>query len=380
MEEQTQQANQADDGVIKVSMDKPAVEQSDDTVKISLDQQNKQPEEEVETEQTVAEEAKETVETEIKEPEAEAETPVLELIEETEEVEQTAEEEVTTEDVIQEAANDPKIELPDNIQKVVDFMNETGGTLEDYVSLNKDYSKLSDNELLKKYYKDTKPHLDDEEIDFLIEDSFDYDEEIDEERDIRKKKLMLKETVANAKSHLESLKGKYYEDVKLMSKLSPEQKEAVTFYNEFKNEKESAEKQKSAFLEKTKKVFSNEFKGFEYKVGEKKFRFNVNDTEKVKSRQSDINNFVQPYLNENNELSDAAGYHKALFTAMNPDAIANHFYEQGKADAIKKSLAEAKNIDMNPRGAHEGNVTTNGIKVRAVSGDDSSKLRIKIKS
>ena len=274
-------------------------------------------------------------------------------------------------------------ELPENINKLVDFMKETGGTLEDYIKLNKDYDGMADMDLLREHYRQTKPHLDEDEISFLIDDSFSYDEEIDEERDIRRKKLALKESIAEAKSNLTNLKGKYYDELKLSSKLTPEQREAVQFYNDYKQEQDSTQKlaqqQRSIFEEKTNKLFTEDFKGFDYKVGDKKYRFNVKDVNSVKETQADINSLVSKFVNENNEMSDAAGYHKALFTAMNSDSIANHFYEQGKADAIKNQMAQSKNVDMNPRGTHEAVTTSSGLKIRAVSGDDSSKLRVKIR-
>lgn len=274
-------------------------------------------------------------------------------------------------------------ELPENIDKLVKFMKETGGTLEDYVSLNKDYDSMDDMQLLREHYQKTKPHLSTDEIDFLIDDNFSYDEEVDEERDIKRKKLLFKESIAEAKSNLSNLKNQYYDDLKLSSKLTPEQKEAVQFYNDYKVEQESTQKlreqQRNVFEQQTNKLFSDEFKGFEYKVGSNKYRFNVKDIDNVKSSQSDINTLVSKFVDSNNELSDAAGYHKALFTAMNADSIANHFYEQGKADAIKESMAKSKNVDMSPRQGHEAVTTDSGFKIRAISGDDSSKLRVKIR-
>ena len=274
-------------------------------------------------------------------------------------------------------------ELPENIDKLVKFMEETGGTLEDYVSLNKDYDGMDDMQLLREYYQQTKPHLSTDEIDFLIDDNFSYDEEVDEERDVKRKKLLFKESIAEAKSNLSNLKNQYYDDLKLSSKLTPDQKEAVQFYNDYKVEQESTQKlreqQRNVFEQQTNKLFSDEFKGFEYKVGSNKYRFNVKDIDNVKSSQSDINTLVSKFVDGNNELSDAAGYHKALFTAMNADSIANHFYEQGKTDAIKESMAQSKNVDMAPRQGHEAVTTDSGFKIRAISGDDSSRLRVKMK-
>ena len=323
--------------------------------------------------------------------ESTAEEQVLELVQD----EETVEQEATLADKIKDIPNKLKEQeedvnnnqetnqLPENIDKLVKFMEETGGTLEDYVSLNKDYDSMDDMQLLREYYQQTKPHLSTDEIDFLIEDNFSYDEEVDEERDIKRKKLLFKESIAEAKSSLSNLKNQYYDDLKLSSKLTPEQKEAVQFYNDYKVEQESTQKlreqQRNIFEQQTNNLFSNEFKGFEYKVGNNKYRFNVKDVDSVKSSQSDINTLVSKFVNENNELSDAAGYHKALFTAMNSDAIANHFYEQGRADAIKESMAKSKNVDMAPRQGHEAVTTDSGFKIRAVSGDDSSKLRVKIR-
>jgi hypothetical protein len=319
------------------------------------------------------------------------ETPVVELVQD----EETVEEEATLAGKIKDIPNKLKEEaedvnnnqeapeLPENINKLIDFMKETGGSLEDYVNLNKDYDGMDDMAILREHYRQTKPHLSEDEISFLIEDSFSYDEDVDEERDIRRKKLALKESIAEAKSNLTNLKGKYYDELKLSSKLTPEQREAVQFYNDYKQEQEStqqiAQQQRSIFEQKTNELFSDSFKGFEYKVGNNKYRFNVKDLNAVKNNQSDINSLVSKFVNENNEMADAAGYHKALFTAMNADSIANHFYEQGKADAIKEQMAKSKNIDMDPRGTHEAVTTDSGFKIRAISGDDSSKLRIKIR-
>jgi hypothetical protein len=272
--------------------------------------------------------------------------------------------------------------LPENIQKLVDFMEETGGSLEDYVKLNRDTSGLNDQQVLKEYYEKTKPHLSSDEIDFLIEDRFSYDEDIDEERDIKRKKLALKEQVAEAKTYLDGQKSKYYEDIKAGSKLTKEQQKAINFFNRYNKESEQNKKvsefQKTRFNQKTNEVFNDKFKGFEYNVGDKKFRFNVKDADQVKKNQSDINNFIRKFLNNDNTMKDAKGYHKGLYTAMNPDAIAQHFYEQGKADAIKESVKKSKNIDMSPRSS-QSEVNAGGLKVR-VLGDDSDSFKFKIKN
>ena len=306
------------------------------------------------------------------------ETPVLEEVTE-EEVEELTEQ---VEEAVAEAEATGK-PIPENIQKLMQFMEDTGGDLQDYVKLNKDYSELDNHSLLKEYYTQTKPHLDSSEVDFLMEDYFSYDEEIDDEVDIKRKKLAMKEQVAQARQHLDGAKSKYYEDIKYGSKLTGEQQKAVDFFNRYnkesKEQQEVAEKQHKTFLNKTNKLFNKEFKGFEYNVGDKKFRFNVKDSNTVKNTQSDINNFVGKFLNKKNEMEDAKGYHKSMYTAMNADKIASHFYEQGKADALKNSVAKAKNINMDPRQQHGGEINTGGIKVR-VLGENSNDFKFKIKN
>jgi len=354
--------------VTKVNLNKT---EENNVTKVDL---SKPPTEEVVAEESPVEEVVEEV-IEAEQPEAEVETPIVEEI--TDEVEELTEQ---VEEAVAEAEATGK-PIPENIQKLMEFMEDTGGDLQDYVKLNQDYSELDNNALLKEYYKQTKPHLDSEEIDFLMEDNFSFDEDMDEDRDVRRKKLALKEQVAQAKQHLDGAKSKYYEDIKSGSKLTDEQQKAINFFNRYttesKEQEKVADKQHKTFLNKTDKLFNKEFKGFEYKVGEKKFRFNVKDSDTVKNTQSDINNFVKKFLNKNNEMEDAKGYHKSMYTAMNPDKIANHFYEQGKADALKNSVAKSKNISMDPRQSH-GVVEAGGIKVR-VLGENSNDFKFKIK-
>ena len=353
----------------------PKAEQLEDgTFKLDLSQGSEEPEVEQEPEPEIQ-----------PEPEVEEQVSGLEeVIEEEQPVEEVKEQVEELEEQVEQALveADAGVELPENIQKVVEFINETGGSLEDYVKLNQDFTSYDDKSLLREYYKQTKPHLDNDEINFLMDDQFSFDEDVDEEIDIKRKKLALKEQVASAKSHLDGLKSKYYEEVKAGSRLAPEQQKAVDFFNRYNKELEETNKsqglQQKVFQEKTSQVFNDQFKGFEYKVGEKKYRFNVKDAAKVKDTQSDINNFVKKFLNEKNEMSDASGYHKSLFTAMNPDLVAQHFYEQGKADAVKNSMAKSKNIDMDPRSTHEKAPNPNGFTVKAVdSGSNDFKFKIK---
>ena len=364
----------------KMTMKPKVIEETITKVDLS-----KSPEEEVEEKkEEILEEAKEEVKEEVKEEAKTEEKPIIEEVtnEEPTKVEEKVEELAEqAEEAIAEAEATGK-ELPENIQKLMNFMEDTGGDLEDYVRINQDYSKLDNQTLLYEYYKQTKPHLSHDEIEFLMDDTFSYDEEADEERDIKRKKLALKEQVASAKSHLDGLKSKYYSEVKAGSKLTPEQQEAVNFYNSYKNESQEQqkleEKAKTNFLNRTNKFFGDQFKGFEYNVGEKKFRLNVNDVNKVKQTQSDLNNFIGKFLDENSLMSDEAGYHKSLYTAMNPDIIANHFYEQGRADAMKDSAAKSKNVSMEPRQSFNEDTNSGGVKVRTLN-DDGPDYKFKIK-
>ena len=362
-----------DDSVMKIDLSnlpKPEENETTETEEVAEDNTDNEGVVGVDADTTTEEKQEEV------QPEAETqETSVLEEVtEEAEELEEQVEEAVAE----AEATGDP---LPENIQKLMDFMEETGGNLNDYVQLNKDYSEEDDTVVLEEYYKKTKPHLTGEEINFLLEEEFSYDEEEDDAKDIKRKKIALKEQVANAKSHLDGLKSKYYEEVKAGSKLTSEQQKAINFFNRYESESQENEKvvkkQTEAFQTKTKQVFNDKFKGFEYNIGEKKFRFNVNNADEVRDTQSDLNNFVGKFLDKNNTMSDAKGYHKSLFTAMNADAIANHFYEQGKADAIKDTVAKSKNISTARKSFEGGEV--GGIKFK-VLGQDSSGLKFKIKN
>ena len=320
------------------------------------------------------------------------EQPIREEVKQDSVLQEITEEEVVEvaeqlEDEIAEAIQDNKdsgIELPENIQKVVEFMSETGGSLEDYVRLNTDYSVLNEDQLLREYYETKYKAYDREDIDFLLNDKFSYDEDVDDEREIRLKKLERKQALSEAKNHLDGLKSKYYDEIKMGSKLNPEQQKAVKFFDRYNEESKEAakvaERQTSRFKQESAKVFNEKFEGFDYNVGDKKYRFKVNDAGQVKETQGDINNFIKKFLNEKGEMKDAKGYHKSLFTAMNADQVAQHFYEQGKTDAVKDSMARTKNVNMNPRGVHEEVTASNGWKIRAVdSGQSSSGLKVKFR-
>ena len=282
---------------------------------------------------------------------------------------------------VKEAIRDEKVlgkPLPENIEKLVSFMEETGGTIEDYTRLNADYSSVDDVTLLKEYYKKNKPYLEPEDIDLLLED-FVIDEDIDEERDARKKKLAFKEEVAKAKNFLEETKSKYYDEIKLRPGVTQEQQKAMDFFNRYNKQQEQAEQQHQAFKDNTKKLFSDDFKGFDISVGEKKYKYNIQNKDKVAENQSNITNLVGKFLDENGSVKDVNGYHKAMYAAENVDKIAAHFYEQGKADAVKDVVNKSKNLSNAKARTSQGDVFLNGFKVRAISGADSTKLKIKTK-
>ena len=353
-----------DDSVIKIDLSKPPVQESEEVEKQPTDKEevvvvNEEPE--VAKEEQVVEE----------------ETPVLEEITDEEITEENVEE---VEEKIEEAVTEAEATgkpLPENIQKLVDFMEETGGDLQDYVNLNKDVSKMDDSDVLDEYYRATKSHLTAEERSFLLEEKFNYDEEVDDEKEIRRKKIALKEQVAEARAHLDRQKSKYYEDIKAGSKLTQEQQQAIDFFNRYNKESKDQEKlsqaNKKKFQQRTESVFNKDFKGFDYQVGEKRYRFNVKDVDKVKTTQSDINNFINKFVGDDSTITDAKGYHKSLFTAMNADAIAKHFYEQGRADATKARVARDKNINLEPRKTH-GETNVGGVKYR-VLGDSTSDIK-----
>tara|TARA_B110000908_G_scaffold76549_1_gene92119 strand:+ start:1522 stop:2658 length:1137 start_codon:yes stop_codon:yes gene_type:complete len=311
----------------------------------------------------------------------EAEAPVLEEV-----VDQVVEEKVeavteAVEEVIAEAKEAGKA-LPEGIQKLVDFMADTGGDISDYVRLNTDVSKLDPTDALDEYYKQSKPHLSVEERSFLLEEKFGFDEDVDSDRDIKRKKIALKEEVANARKHLEKQKDKYYNEIKAGSNLSTEQQEAIDFFNRYNKDsavqKETTEATTKAFRQRTDTVFGEEFKGFDFNVGDKKFRYNVKNKTEVKETQSDLSNFVNKFVGEDNTIQDAAGYHKSLFAAMNADALAQHFYEQGKADAIKGAVAQGKNVNTEARQTH-GEAQVGGVKFK-VLGDSSKDFKFKIRN
>jgi len=351
----------------------------EETIKVDLNKDNANKEQETTT--VVADKPTETVQevdTEVPSGESPVQDEGFAGIQEITEEEAKEVKEVVKE--AKEAIRDEKITgkpLPENVEKLVAFMEETGGNVEDYVRLNADYSNVDNDVLLKEYYKKSKPHLNDEEIKFLLEDNFSYDEDIDEERDIRKRKLAYKEEVAEAKSFLENLKGKYYDEIKLRPGVTQEQQKAMEFFNRYNEEASLTEQKHDRFKKATSNLLNDNFKGFEYEVGGKKFRYGINNPSKIAEQQSNIDNFVKKFVDEQGEIINHEGYHKAMYAAQNMDQIANHFYEQGKADAVKDVVDSSKNISNTPRQTAGDAVFVNGIRIKSVTGADSSRLKIK---
>lgn len=376
-----------DQAVEKGEIEPQAAGQEEEVPKINLDQLNKTEDavQERETEKVPVGDEPAASEEVVEEVQEQPNESPIELVQDEEEaqvadnqpkVDQRAAEVNAKPEPVQEQ---PQLNLPENVEKLVQFMDETGGSIEDYVRLNKDVSELPDGDILREYYSQSKP-WDSTEIQEYMEDNFSFDEDVDTEKEIRAKKRAFKEELYNARKFFETNKEKYYADLKLSRKqeIPREYQEAYENYNEYTKGQELNKQLTQVFLEKTDNVFSDNFKGFDFQVGDNKFRYKVTNVAETKNAQSDISNFIKPYLNDKGEISDAKGYHKALFTARNADKLAQHFYEQGRADALRQSAKEAKNINMDPR--QEGVVETKtGQKFRVVSGDSSSKLRIKLK-
>jgi len=371
---------------VKVDLSKPEAqgEVVPDVIKVDLTE--KKETDAVQTQKTddsdvIIEESKDSgdskeVAEEVRDTKEELESPVQEITEE-EVDEKTTELYEEAEQAVKDQVTQGKA-LPENIQSLVDFMSQTGGTIEDYVRLNHDYSSVDEKVLLNEYYKQTKPHLDKEEVDFLMEDNFSYDEDLDEPRDIRKKKLAFKEEVAKARKELDAMKDRYYQEIKLRPGATQDQQKATDFFNRYKQQEENAKTLQQDFKAQTEQVFNDDFKGFDFNLGEKKFRYKLQNPSEVGKSQLNVNSFISKFVDKNGAVTDPSGYHKAMYAAMNSDKIANHFYEQGRADGIKNIVDSSKNLSNGkPRQVADGNVFINGLKVKSISGLDSSKLKIK---
>jgi hypothetical protein len=369
------------DGVVKVNLDKFKEKEEDaiqerETTKVSVDVPSEDSQE-VDGEVRVESDKEDTS----KEEKVEESDGPLELINEKEEEEVKEIITPSTSEKVEQTQEKLEQVLPENVDKLVKFMEETGGTVEDYVNLNRDVSKMDNVDLLREYYRTTKPHLDANDVDFLFNKNFGYDGETDDPSDVKAKQLAFKEELYNAQNHFKTSREKYYADLKLRKQESvdPEYAKAMEYYQSSLKKNEDHNNLQQTFLKKTDDVFSDKFKGFDFKVGENKYRFKVDDAKKVKEYQSDMSNFVGEFLDKDGAIGDAQGYHRAMFAAKNADKIANHFYEQGRADAIRSAAKDSKNINMSPRQDNMTNKSNDQPKVRAVQDNNPNKLRVKWK-
>jgi hypothetical protein len=275
-------------------------------------------------------------------------------------------------------------ELPEDVSKYLKYKQDTGRGINDFYNLQKDIEGMEDNAVLASYYESTEEGLDAEDIQDIIEDKFSYDEDLDDEKDIRKIKLAKKRELAKAKTFLNEQKDKY--KIPLESSgggLSGDQEESLAAYKKSIEDSKSITEQNSKrydyFLDKTESVFNNEFKGFDFSVGDKNISFKPGDAQELKNVQSDVNNFINTFMDKDGLITDAKGYHKALSVAMNPDKFAKHFYEQGVASAIDDVSRRSKNINMDVRQQSQS-VTKNGITIRPVSQSNDNGRGLKIRS
>jgi hypothetical protein len=273
-------------------------------------------------------------------------------------------------------------DLPEEIVNYLNYKKETGRGLDDFMRLTKDVDGMNEDQLLFEFWKQQKPHLDSDDVDFELNERFSYDEDADDASDVRKRKIAKKEELAKAKEYFNKLKETYKTKVESTKDFIPA--EELEDFNAYKNNKtESQQSQTEAtkrseyFSEKTNELFNEKFEGFEFKLNDKSLKYKPADSIKLKESQSDLNNFVTKHLNEDGYLKDAASYHKSLSLAMHPDSFAKFFYEQGKSDAVNDITKESKNIDMNGIRNATQSASSGGFKVTSVSSGSGSGLRIK---
>jgi len=273
--------------------------------------------------------------------------------------------------------------LPEDVSAYLKFKKETGRGFQDFVNLNKDYDSMGDDQLLAEYWSQSKPHLDAEDIQFELDNRFGYDEDLADDKEKRQINIAKKEELVKAKKYLNNQKEQYGVPLESSSSfVSEEEQSDYEAYKKYVQESNSMQEQnvkrQEYFTKKTNELFSTDFKGFGFKVGEKEMVFNPGNVDKMKTTQSDITNFINSHVNEDGFIKDAAAYHKSLAVAMNSEAFAKFFYEQGKADAVSDITKEARNVDMPVRKAPES-ISKGGFTVTAVGNDHGSGLRIRSK-
>jgi len=287
----------------------------------------------------------------------------------------------SVDDLLAEKESAP--ELPEDVSMYLKYKQETGRGIEDFYKTQRDFDTMDDDSLIAEYIAYNEEGLDAIDIQDIMDDKFGFDEELDEPKDIKRKKLSKKRELAKARKFLNEQKDKY--KVPLESSgdgLSADQQENLDAYKKYIDEsntiKEAAEKRYDYFLTKTKEVFNSDFKGFDFTLGENKYTYKPGTFEELSNTQSDINNFVKKYTDENGLMKDAAGYHKALAVAMNPEKFAQYFFDQGVSSAVDNVTKKSKNINMEMRQSPQVTIK-DGRKIRSI-GNQSSGRGLKIRS
>jgi hypothetical protein len=273
-------------------------------------------------------------------------------------------------------------ELPEDVSAFLKYKKETGRGINDFMKLQADYDAMSPDQVLREYYAATESDLDSEDIDYLMNEKFSYDEDLDDEAVAKQKNIAKKRELAKAKKYFNDLKETY--KVPVESAAAPVSQDELETYNAYKeyisqsqSVQEENQKRYEYFQKKTGELFSDEFKGFEFNVGDQKMVFSPGDAKEVSKVQSDINNFISKYLDDNGMIADHVGYHKALSAALNPDKLAAYFYEKGKSDAVGDVTKKSKNIDMDVRSTPQQMSANQGFKIRAVESGSGSGLKIR---
>jgi len=272
-------------------------------------------------------------------------------------------------------------ELPEDVASYLKYKKETGRGFDDFLKLNKDYESMDSEDLLKSYLLSTQEGLDEDDVDVMM-DEYRYDEDLDDESTVKKVKIAKKKVVAEAKKYFNTQKEKYKMPLESSGlSVSNEEREQYELYKQYLGEAKTAEEENNRkrgwFEQKTNEVFSGEFKGFEFNINDKKMAYAPSDAAELKKLQSNPSNFINKFLDENGLIKDAAGYHRSLAVAMNPEKFAKHFYEQGLADATEDVMRKTKNINMSERRAPEVTKSNDGFQVRAVNPDSGRKLQIR---
>ena len=272
-------------------------------------------------------------------------------------------------------------ELPEDVSAYMKYKKETGRGFDDFVKLKKDFDLMDSEELLKDYLISTQEGLDSNDIDTLMED-YRFDEDIDDELTVKKVKIAKKKVIAEAKKYFNSQKEKYKMPLESSEAfVSDDDKEMYQSYKQYTKQAKTIEEENNRkrqwFDQKTNDVFNNEFKGFEFNVNNKKVTFAPGDASELKKNQSTPQNFINKFLDEQGLMKDAAGYHRSLSIAMNPDKFAKFFYEQGLSDATEDVMRKTKNINMSERRAPEVSKTTDGMQVKAINPDSGRNLKIR---